>query len=130
MHLLLRWQWCERRRRGPARRAAAMLQVQLHPLLLRFPCRPPRGHHAAHQQRKGLLNIDTVSRAGLHEAAAVRACPLKPCLRGHLPLRLQVALIARDDLDGADVRHLQRLAIIPARVVGGALKARLRLHVN
>lgn len=55
-----------------------------------------------HDEGERLLNVDLEARARLHEAATALARPVKPLRRGDLPRLLEVALVARDDLDGRD----------------------------
>lgn len=60
----------------------------------------------AGQVREGLLHVDGVAGRGLHVAHAVGARQLLRLLPAHLPLRLQVALVAHEQEDDAVRLHV------------------------
>lgn len=69
---------------------------------------------AAHNQGKGLLNVDHFASTRLHEAARVGASPLESDGCPDLALVVEVALVAGDEADWRDC---------------AAVKTLLRLHV-
>lgn len=91
--------------------------------------------HALHDERKRLLDIDLVAGARLHEAAAASARPLEPRGRRHRPALLQVALVARHNLDGLDgpgARAGAGIGWADAGAAGalGVVEADLGLHAD
>lgn len=111
-----------RRHRSPRSRAKRRRRLRFARSLNLARRQPPRLSYPPHDQRERLLDIHRVARARLHEAAAALARPLEADLRRHRALRLQIALVSRDDLDGLHVGLVARA--LPR------LLARLALHVD